>query len=571
MFISRSSNKNKINNNHKKADDTDNFKLKPEIKKNISQIFSPSPEDDISKNKIIEVGSDDESINPLDEEFTEKCYMYGLPFNWNDNYTSNKLLTKIEKKSLSKNYNKMKRFLISKNIELVDILQLKNITNNERLFLIEKFSILQSLDSDLYEYIKYRELLKEEILYYKNRKMKYNDIIYIENKKNELKKMNVNSDELEERIIKLDIEKYHKAIVYQKFIKLKSMSQSDSEFHKLKEWLDCVCNIPFNIINNSITNSITNNSKINNNIINNFLYNVKYKLDQEIYGMKQIKEELLLLLNHRLFNPNASDHSVALVGPPGVGKTKLIRTFASILCLPFEQISIGGVNDASFLDGHSYTYEGARPGKIVESLKNMKCKNGILFFDEIDKIGTSSRAQEVSNQLLHITDFTQNSSFCDKYLPEIPIDLSKLWFIFSLNNENLMDPVLKNRMNLIKVSGYNVIDKIEIINKFIIPQICSSLKLDHNKILLTDEIKKYIIDKCSKEEGIRDLKRSIETLYRKLDILCKSVLDNGTFGNLELSFAIKNFKLPYTVTIQDINLLLKDYMKNDNNLYNLYV
>jgi ATP-dependent Lon protease len=287
--------------------------------------------------------------------------------------------------------------------------------------------------------------------------------------------------------------------------------------------------------------------------------------------MKQIKEELLLLLNHRLFNPNASDHSVALVGPPGVGKTKLIRTFASILSLPFEQISIGGVNDASFLDGHSYTYEGARPGKIVESLKNMKCKNGILFFDEIDKIGTSSRAQEVSNQLLHITDFTQNSSFCDKYLPEIPIDLSKLWFIFSLNNENLMDPVLKNRMNLIKVSGYNVIDKIEIINKFIIPQICSSLKLDHNKILLTDEIKKYIIDKCSKEEGIRDLKRSIETLYRKLDILCKSVLDNGTFGNLELSFAIKNFKLPYTVTIQDINLLLKDYMKNDNNLYNLYV
>jgi ATP-dependent Lon protease len=232
---------------------------------------------------------------------------------------------------------------------------------------------------------------------------------------------------------------------------------------------------------------------------------------------------------------------------------------------------MGGVTDSSFLDGHSYTYEGARPGKIVESLKKLECKNGILFFDEVDKIGMSSKSQEVSNQLLHITDFTQNTHFCDKYLPELPLDLSKIWFVFSLNDENLMDPILKNRMNLIKVPGYSPKDKIQIIDKFLVKQICDSLQMDQTQIILTPEVKNHIISKCSQEEGIRDLKRAIEALYRKLDVLSKAVLPNGSFGNLKLSFAIKNFVLPYTLTIQDTNLLLKNYIKENKIPPGIYI
>ena len=138
-----------------------------------------------------------------------------------------------------------------------------------------------------------------------------------------------------------------------------------------------------------------------------------------------------------------------------------------------------------------------------------------------------------------------------------------------------MDPILKNRMNLIKVSGYSVKDKLQIINKFLIPQITQSLnperKQDASQIILTDEVKTYIINKCSQEDGIRDLKRAIEALYRKLDVLCKAVLLDGTFGKLTLSFAIKNFILPYKLNFQDINLLLKNYIKESKVPYGLYV
>ena len=134
-----------------------------------------------------------------------------------------------------------------------------------------------------------------------------------------------------------------------------------------------------------------------------------------------------------------------------------------------------------------------------------------------------------------------------------------------------MDPILKNRMNLIKVPGYTPNDKIQIIDKFLIKQICESLHMDQSQIILTNEIKSYIITKCSHEEGIRDLKRAIESLYRKLNVLCKTLLSDGTFGELKLSFMIKNFILPYTLTYQDVNLLLKNYIKNNKIPPGLYI
>jgi len=560
------SNNRLANNSNKNEDSKKDIKKTNKRQKKKKSSLPPSPPSPPPSPTLSDESYDVNIIpsNKLDEEFMEKCYAYSLPFDWKEEYTINNVSAN-EKKKISKTYNKLKRKLITKTIQLTDILKIQGITNDERTGLIESYAIMQSLDIDLYEYIKFRDELKSRIEYFKTRKISVCEMIAIENKKAELKKINITSDEIEQKILKLDIDKYSQALIYQKFSKLSTMSPMDSEYHKLKEWIDTVIDIPFSTVKPLELNLSREIS------INSILIWAKDKLDSEIYGMDGIKEELLLVLNHRLTNPNSSDHSIALIGPPGVGKTKIVRTLAKILSLPFEQISMGGVTDSSFLDGHSYTYEGARPGKIVESLKKLQCKNGILFFDEVDKIGMSSKSQEVSNQLLHITDFTQNTHFCDKYLPELPLDLSKIWFVFSLNDENLMDPILKNRMNLIKVTGYSPKDKIQIIDKFLVNQICESLQMDQKKIILTLEVKNHIISKCSQEEGIRDLKRAIEALYRKLDVLCRAVLIDGTFGDLKLSFAIKNFVLPYTLTIQDINLLLKNYIKESKIPPGLYV
>lgn len=547
----------------KNSDQNSDIKKKTAKKKSIP----PPPESDSENNDEFDHDVQIVSIpsNKLDEEFIEKCYAYSLPFDWKEEYTVTNVMVD-EKRKITKTYNKLKRKLLTKSVQLTDILKLQGITNDERIGLLESYAIMQSLDGDLYEYIKFRDELKQKIEYLQGRKIPISQLIEIERKKNELKKINLSIDQIEQKILKLQTDSYSQAQIYQKFIKLSTMSPMDSEYHKLKEWIDTAIDIPW-----TITKPIVFTNLVPNPTVNSVLTWAKEKLDAEIYGMDSIKEELLLVLNHRLTNPNSTDHSIALVGPPGVGKTKIIRTLASILSLPFEQISMGGITDSSFLDGHSYTYEGAKPGKIVESLKKLQCVNGILFFDEVDKIGMSSKSQEVSNQLLHITDFTQNTHFCDKYLPDLPIDLSKIWFIFSLNDENLMDPILKNRMNLIKVPGYTSKDKLQIIDKFLIKQICSSLQMDQSQIILTQEVKNHIILKCSQEDGIRDLKRAIETLYRKLDVLCKAVLPDGTFGNLKLSFAIKNFILPYTLNIQDVNLLLKSCIKESKIPPGLYI
>lgn len=220
---------------------------------------------------------------------------------------------------------------------------------------------------------------------------------------------------------------------------------------------------------------------------------------------------------------------------------------------------MGGINDSAFLEGHSYVYEGSKPGKIVTSLRKMGCKNGMFLFDEIDKIESSNKGQSVSNQMMAITDFTQNTNFIDQYMPEIPIDLSQMWFTFSLNDKNAVHHVLKNRMHFIEVSGYSEKDKQMIIDKHLVPEMIKSLKMNENDIIITNEIKKYMIDKYSKEQGIRDLKRIIETLYRRLNFLCKSVFEDGTFGDLDIAFKIDNFKLPYTLKTLDISTLLKNF------------
>ena len=356
-------------------------------------------------------------------------------------------------------------------------------------------------------------------------------------KKTKLNMLIDNMSDIEDKILNLN-NQYIQQLLYGKYIKLQNMSSTDSEYNKLKELIEISVNIPYtNIIRQPIVN------------ISQYLIKIKDRLDAELYGMNRIKEELLMAINQRLINPNSSEISIALVGPPGVGKTKIISLLANILGYEFVHISLGGVNDSSYLAGHSYTYEGAKPGKIVDSLIQMKTNDGILFFDEIDKISSTTNGKEVSNQLLHITDFTQNNHFTDRYLSDIPIDLSKIWFIFSLNSISEIDPILSNRLNYIYVDDYTLEDKINICRLYLIPEAFDRYKLNNNRYIFDTNSIINIINHNNNISGIRELKRSIDKIFNRLSLIENS--SRSLINHLSFYFEFKKNQNKITNNIID--------------------
>ena len=193
----------------------------------------------------------------------------------------------------------------------------------------------------------------------------------------------------------------------------------------------------------------------------------------------------------------------------------------------------------------------------------MNCCNGIIFFDEIDKISETMEGIEVVNQLIHILDHTQNNVFYDKYVSEIPIDLSNIWFICSLNNIDIINPILRNRLCVIDVEGYGTLQKIDISKNIIIPKKCKDYCLE-NQVQIDDQIIEYIVSKSRKsDKGIRELKRNIDTIYKRLDILRTSIDETGNYGVLDWSFKIDNLRFPIKLNKKHIDILLND-VKNGN-------
>jgi ATP-dependent Lon protease len=203
----------------------------------------------------------------------------------------------------------------------------------------------------------------------------------------------------------------------------------------------------------------------------------------------------------------------------GIGKTKLIKDgISSILNHPFAFISLGGISDASYLTGHLFTYEGSKYGKIVESLIKTQVMNPILFFDELDKVSDTRAGEEIINTLIHLTDSTQNEKFTDKYFEELELDLSKSIIFFSYNDENLINPILKDRMITIKVKGYNINDKIKIARDYLIKDILKEYNMSEQEVIFNDDVIKYIIENTDEEEGVRNLQRNLNNIISYINM-----------------------------------------------------
>ena len=222
-----------------------------------------------------------------------------------------------------------------------------------------------------------------------------------------------------------------KATALSKLNMLETMESYDPEYHKIKNWVDTFMRIPFGIYKDiSVNYQIDGVEKCHD-----FMENAKNALDNCVYGLDDAKLQILQMIGQWIVNPNAMGTAIAIKGPMGTGKTTLVKDgISKILGREFAFIALGGAGDSSFLDGHSYTYEGSTWGKIVQIIIDSKCMNPVIYFDELDKISDTPRGQEIIGILTHLTDTTQNSQFHDKYFSEVDFDLSKCLFIFSYND-----------------------------------------------------------------------------------------------------------------------------------------
>tara|TARA_B110000483_G_scaffold18841_1_gene20684 strand:- start:7408 stop:8799 length:1392 start_codon:yes stop_codon:yes gene_type:complete len=308
---------------------------------------------------------------------------------------------------------------------------------------------------------------------------------------------------LKQRILSMNTSEHNKNIMMDKYGQLKKLREYDPiEKSSLESWIEEALKLPH-------SNVHTTDCHISD--IGSFLGSAQKILDEEVYGLKDVKNAILRYLCIRITKPDINTQNLALCGPPGVGKTAIAKAVSKILSLPFHQISLGGVTNAEFLKGFESTYVGSKCGQIAKGLQLMKYKNGIIFFDELDKIDEN---RDVSSALLHITDNEQNHEFTDVYFDSLHIDLSSVWFIFSMNDVPKCKP-LSDRLNIVYIEKYTDKERIDILTEFIIPKalrkhdMAEDIKFDDSAIL-------HIINSSTDTSSIRPITGMIQTIVEKL-------------------------------------------------------
>lgn len=362
---------------------------------------------------------------------------------------------------------------------------------------------------------------------------------------------------LREQAQKLDANETIKHKILYEIDRYESMSNLSPEINMQKRYIDFFLELPWNKY-----------TKDNENI-----EKVKKSLDETHYGLDNVKQRII---ENIALNKMKSENStiICLVGPSGVGKTSIARTIAKSLNRKFVKISLGGASDEAFIKGHTRTYLGSLPGKIIDGIKRSGSSNPVFLIDEIDKLDVHKN--DIENSLLEVLDPNQNKYFKDNYLEE-EYDLSKVLFILTANDINNMSSAFKDRLEIINIEGYTEYEKVEIVKKFMIPKICKECNIDNIKI--SDKNILNIIRYYTRELGLRELYRNILKIVRKValnkilkksDVEIKKIetyLGNKKYENEKLDSEIGLVIAPaYTDYGGDIVYIESNYYKGNGNL-----
>ena len=374
--------------------------------------------------------------------------------------------------------------------ELLEIIDLKK--RLEKIHqLIEKETSVLSVEKKIRGRVK-NQMEKTQREYYLNEQLKaiQKELGEIDEGKDEL-------TSLSKAITEAKMPKLAREKCLSELKKLKSMSPMSAEATVVRNYLDWMTELPW-----------SNKSKINSD-----LKNAQKILDEDHYGLEKVKERIIEFLAVQKRIQKMKGPILCLVGPPGVGKTSLGKSIAKATNRKFIRISLGGIRDEAEIRGHRRTYIGSLPGKIIQMMKKAGTKNPLFLLDEIDKVGNDYRG-DPSSALLEALDPEQNKEFNDHYL-EVDYDLSDVMFVTTANTLNILPPLL-DRMEVIRLSGYTEDEKVNISQKYLIPNQSKNNGLKKDEWTIDENINRKIIRHYTRESGVRNLEREISKIGRKL-------------------------------------------------------
>jgi ATP-dependent Lon protease len=511
------------------------------------------------ENKTICVGKDNDSeLSPYEEylELLESVY-YGDYIE--TEITKGTLIKKHKERGLSDNESKEEIKKINKILKdlknnyikslptLEEIVNL-NITDEYKFQLITEFHNVFNSESIVMssEYIQNIKELKKKIAYI----LDHNPDDIVNKLEKDIGIIESDISIIKKRIVESKMSYSNKIIAYKRLKLLETINITDnnsSDYSKYKMWLDTLLEIPFGEYKN---------------LENSDLKKVREILDKNLSFLENPKDQILNIIIQKKINPEYKVNAIGICSDKGMGKTSLVKSISEALDIPYKTINLGGESDASILSGHHFTYTGSMQGRIVDILRETKCMNNIIFFDEVDKISETKNGREIIGSLIHLTDTTTNYKYNDdKYFSGIEFDLSKVLFIFAYNDESKIDKILADRILKINVQPYTFKEKREIVRKHLLVDVQKNSKCNDS---IDEESIIYLVNTS---DGLREIKQKLEIIYQRLFTL-KNTKKEDNIIKLKYKILYNTINENFTLNLKDIKVLLEDSIMKDSTTTN---